>query len=213
MNRDSEGAERPAPTFDDYRAMVPWIALSQFGQTYNKSVGCVSFEDLTQEGYVALIGAIKTYNSKHSSGAAFTTYAYQAIRKAMAHYLEANSAPVTGGRAFNVKRGNEAMQAQFAMAAKRILLSDLSFEELEAAVIDDTSPETAVDEADWFEYCVGRLVEQMAPDELSLLAMNALGASHREISEVLGVSRRQAARIVRQQLIKACGILSEEVDV
>jgi RNA polymerase sigma factor (sigma-70 family) len=198
------------PSFEQYRSLVPWIAISRFGQLYGKTVGCVSFDDLLQEGYVALLNALRTYDREHGSEAAFSTYSYFAIHKAMSHYLESNSAPVTGGRAFNARRGGEELQAKFAMAAKRILLSDLNFDEWEAAIVDRTSPEEIVDEQDWEEHCINRLVEKMEPDELSLLVMRSLGASQKEIGDVLGISRRHAGRLVRQKLLKASGILDGE---
>lgn len=199
------------PTFEKYRSLVPKIARRRFSRLLNYNAGCVGFDDLLQEGYLALLLSLGTYRADHESRAKFFTYAYSAIFRAMAHYLEQHSSPVTGGRAFNAKRCSEKLKEQYGRATQRTMLSELNFEEWESAVMDTHDPEERYDTFDFLCHCLEELADRLPPDELAVVTMRAYGASIREIGEMIGMSRRHTSRLVRRLHVKAAGILQKEM--
>jgi RNA polymerase sigma factor (sigma-70 family) len=64
----------PSPTFEQWQPLVLHVASQRFRHIFG-----ADRDDLLQEGYMALMRAIDTYDPSHASGASFKSYAFRCI--------------------------------------------------------------------------------------------------------------------------------------
>jgi RNA polymerase sigma factor (sigma-70 family) len=201
--------------FENYQDVVFKVISKHYTSAQNDRAGAYDLDDLKQEGRLALLEAMKTYDPNWPD-ASFFVYAYVAVFKSLAKYCHKNSFPVTVARASDVNRSDEKRVSpegrdRYKAATKRLLLSDLEEGDWEDAMADTTDPATVVDQLDLTQYCLEELNKQLRPDELGVLSLWACGASYGEISGVIGMSKSQARKIVRALIVKAAGFLKGEI--
>lgn len=201
----------PEPSYENYKMVVSTVIAEHFTCTEYDNAGVYDLEDLRQEGDLALITALKTYDPNRK-GASFFMYAYASIFKSISRYSQKNSSALTVARTSDVVwKGSETVKARYKAALRVFFPGDSLNEKLASIVSGEKEQCEELDTLDLVQHCLEKLHGQLTPAEFGLLALWACGASYREIGSVVEKSKKSARRTVRMLLVKAAGILKEEV--
>jgi RNA polymerase sigma factor (sigma-70 family) len=204
------------PSFDNYKSLITTVVAKHFTSTANDRAGAYDLDDLRQEGAIALLEALETYDPNHPSQNPFWSYCYTAIFKSLVSYCQANGSPVKVAQKSDVvrtgrKHATQQSKDRYAAATRRMLLSDLDEAAWEAALADMSDPTEPIDGLDLTQHCLEALHRELDSSELAILSLWSCGAKYEEIGEMIGVKRSRAGEIVQGLLVKATGILRGEI--
>jgi RNA polymerase sigma factor (sigma-70 family) len=203
--------DEPVPSYENYKYVIAQVLADCFKGMGNDHAGVYGLDDLEQEGCIALLSALNTYDPTRED-ALFSTYAYAAIYKATARYSQLNSSPLTVARASDVNlKGSEVAKERHRMANRVAFTGNALTDKLASIVSRDKDPNDEVDQLDLVEYCLEEMLRGLDAAEFALMSLWAEGASYREIGTVIGVGRVSARKKLRKILVKAVGILKSEV--
>jgi RNA polymerase sigma factor (sigma-70 family) len=174
----------------------------------------LDYDDLVQEGNLALLGAWEKW--REDGGASFKTYAFTAIYRRVERFIDSNLTPVTtkywqSAVTYDPTARERLMAAiscsLFSEGYREDYRKDITFE-----IPGDKSTFSTDDilHLDWVNHCVDELREKMSPRNFRILLDKAGGKKFAEIGEDKGLTREYVRRIYREALIQAAVILIDE---
>ena len=208
-------------TDEDYRKwsdLVHRVIQDRFSWTYNSRDTrglrrAVGYDDLVQEGSIALFKAWQKHNPLRDGAASFKTYAYHAIYRRIARYVGSNLSPVTvknWAKSYNDPKYRDKVTA----AVGCILFSEVvekSEDEWSSQIGDESSsvPVETMIHKDVVKRCFDLLEKNLSKRELGVLRDRHRGKTYAQIAKKRHTTREQVRRIYQEALVKAAIALTD----
>lgn len=206
-----------------------WAVTNTGTNSYQRMRRAISYEDLVQEGVIALIIADSTFDPERK--VSFKTYAYSTIFNCLFRYIDRNYTPITTGRSGWIKKyGSPLLKRQLASATDYVTFSELvgtheisslsnqpptgsAAETLQALPHEKQyiqDPGAELERMDFSKYCIRKLRDNLTVDEFQLVFDRANGATYHELGFKIGKSWVTARTYYLKVLEKCRHILKQE---
>lgn len=171
----------------------------------------IDYEDLAQEGFIALMDAVRLFDAE--KGTAFKTYAWCLIRRRVARYVEKNISPIYVGR-----WGDLAQQEKKKVALACRLFSELITSNqdqgagLEWApyIADQDAGVEEVDARDYREYALSVIEAYVSDKHWNILRLRFIeDMGLKEMAKELGMATSGASHSVKRALEEARAAVEE----
>ncbi len=206
------------------RSHFSWAYLSEDNDHYKKYRRFLDYDDLVQEGHIALMYAWNRYDPSREDAATFKTYAFKAIYRRVAKFIELNVTPITARNwkarsmaAAAKSPGDDSEESkQLAAAISCILFSEGSQDDegndpwCSIEYTGDNDVPDDVVHKDWVNHCIGVLRRGLTNKEFSMILARAKGQTYGMISKRHNIKREIARRVVGEIMIKAAVLLIDQ---
>jgi RNA polymerase sigma factor (sigma-70 family) len=164
----------------------------------------IDYDDLFQEGVVALFDAIAAYDPNHHSNTTFKTYAHKVIRRHLVSYVGENSTHMHIGRPGRIMNvGSDELKNDLKNAMSYRLFSEFKYVLNpidESSVIEDAAQR--IEKKDFVEHCQKVMQEVLTFEEQDVVKMKCEGMSLIAISKAMNCSYETARRMYRTAIIQ-----------
>lgn len=205
------------------RTRLPHVVSKQASPAAYRHQRGMDFEDLFQEGVIALMRAYDKFDP--TRGVKFSTVAYQYIFRACSAYAVVNSTVIKiPVNAYQIqKHGTEFSKARLSSALNYHLFTDLPTslfldggEPLNSTPLGDhdecKDPALRATDKDHQEYCLTLLRSALPSSDYGLLLSRMNGMSYRALGTAMGRSAAHAQKKFEALAYKCHHILFQEIE-
>lgn len=199
----------------------PWAFTRRPGGIdYRRFRRHLDYDDLVSEATLGLLDAWDQFDDDHPSKASFMTYAFRAIYRRVARFIDQNVSPVTTRgwqKALNSQNGDISHDIAVALACR--LFSEQTPADVEGRreagpQIEDANLPNVPDnmeEREFHQHCMRRLRRHLTEKEIRVLLERFSGKTYTQIGAKRRYTRENARRVVQELMVKAATALFREV--